>query len=105
MPSKRPEGYFTAVHEDGRLTIQENDPGLHAVRLHWKPVGNFDADRDHEFRMPLEVWNKVVAQKVHEEAVKKAVAEAEKAKVVTHGAKRTKDVQSAPGSEGGGPGF
>lgn len=103
MPSKRPEGYFTAVHDDGRLTIQENDPGLHAVRLHWKPTGNFDADRDHEFRVPIEVWNKVVAQKVHEEAIKKAVAETEKAKAVTHGTKRTKDVQPTEGS--GNPGF
>jgi hypothetical protein len=72
MALNRPEGYFYAVHEDGKLVVEENGPGLGAVRVSWSPVGNFDSDRKHEFRLPLEVWNKVVAQKVHELEMQKA---------------------------------
>jgi hypothetical protein len=72
MPSQRPEGYFYARHDDGALCIEENGPGLGAVRLSWRPTGNFDADRRVEFRLPLEVWNSVVNQKLHEMAMQKA---------------------------------
>lgn len=72
MALSRPEGYFFAAHDDGRLCIEENGPGLGAVRVSWLPSGNFDADRKHEFRIPLEVWEKIVAQKNHETAQIKA---------------------------------
>jgi hypothetical protein len=72
MALNRPEGYFYAQHDDGKFVIEENGPGLGAVRVSWKPSGNFDADRKHEFRMPLEVWQAVVNQKLHEMAQQKA---------------------------------
>lgn len=72
MALSRPDGYFYAVHEDGKFCVEENGPGLGAVRISWTPVGNFAADKKVEFRMPLEVWNKIFLQKAHEEAVKKA---------------------------------
>jgi hypothetical protein len=81
MPSNRPSGYYRASHEDGSLTIEENGPGLGAVRLHWAPSGNFDADRKHEFRMPLEVWQRIVDQKIHAMAMEKAALVAIPAKV------------------------
>jgi hypothetical protein len=74
MPSSRPEGYFYAVHDDGKFVVEENGPGLGAVRISWSPSGNFDADRKHEFRIPLAVWEKVVQQKLHEMAMAKAAA-------------------------------
>jgi hypothetical protein len=72
MALNRPEGYFYAQHDDGKFVVEENGPGLDAVRLSWSPVGNFAADKKVEFRMPLEVWNKVVQQKLHELAMQKA---------------------------------
>ncbi len=72
MALSRPEGYFYAVHEDGKLVVEENGPGLGAVRISWLPSGNFDADRKHEFRIPLAVWQKIVDQKLHEMAIQKS---------------------------------
>lgn len=72
MGLNRPDGYFYAVHEDGKFCVEENGPGLGAVRISWTPVGNFAADKKIEFRMPLEAWNKVFAQKSHEAAMKTA---------------------------------
>jgi hypothetical protein len=81
MALNRPEGYFYAQHDDGKFVVEENGPGLDAVRLSWSPVGNFAADKKVEFRMPLEVWNKVVQQKLHELAMQKARLVAIPAKV------------------------
>jgi len=79
MPSQRPEGYFFARHDDGALCVEENGPGLGAVRISWRPTGNFDADRRVEFRLPLEVWNAIIAQKNHETLKLKARTEKVKA--------------------------
>jgi hypothetical protein len=81
MALSRPEGYFYATHDDGKLVVEENGPGLGAARISWSPVGNFDGDRKHEFRLPLEVWQSVVNQKLHEMAQQKARLAAIPAKV------------------------
>jgi hypothetical protein len=78
--------------------VEENGPGLGAVRISWKPTGNFLEDRRVEFRLPLEVWNKIVAQKVHEMAMIKAAAETV-AKAKPNGKKT--NVLGAEGSDSG----
>jgi hypothetical protein len=70
----RPQGYFYAGEEDGALSVAENDPGLGEVTISWRPSGLFDGERDHEFRISIECWNKVLNQKMHE--LKKQHAEA-----------------------------
>lgn len=70
----RPQGYFFASEDDGALAVSENDPGLGEVLVSWRPSGLFDDEREHEFRISLDVWNKVINQKLHE--LKKQQAEA-----------------------------
>ena len=72
MPSSRPEGYHFARGENGLLVVQENDPGLGACRIHYKPTGEFYGDREHEFRVSMDLWNKIVTHAVHEQELKKA---------------------------------
>lgn len=105
MPIQRPNGYYHAITPDGALTVSENDPGLGAARVNWIPRGNFPDDKKHSFRIPMEAWEKIFAQKTHEVEIKqaKALAEAEKAK--KSGQERRKDVRAEAGVEGGGPGF
>jgi hypothetical protein len=100
----RPDGYFHARDDDGTLTISENDPGLGAVRVHYKPVGTFDDDREVEFRMGMGAWTAVVEQWLHDrnQRIAKKEAEAAAAKALSHGQGKKPDLR---GDKAGAPQF